>query len=522
MRTLKFTGISIQLIALLLTADYLLHLFSSVSWQHQPFRILDGLAQPIFNVFGDFMPPLVGGFIPYNHPFDVAPIVPILLCFGAGNIILAFPVLRNLALRMSLTKTAMFLLALPLLAQSALFCGLLCLYFATESSVATARSVSHRHEGVISYILTASSILNKVKDTVEHHRSIDPTYMLPLHRIYDTHNLRFRDGYKDAIADFHGVMQTIAPQAQPVAGRGSAMGYRQSSDEETVLKRVNDARQLINQFEDSSLHNGVFRNGAQLRQRYESTLGATSIMTLCCLLLIILCFSRIVTSRLSIVLDNIARLSAGEKFNKRLSGSDEIAQLDAIFHHVSEELNEAARKERGLIDNAQDLICSLDKYGRFVSVNPASFDLIGFHPNDLVGAWFMDLVSDDQAATVVEELKALLSGTMREPFEIRIKCKDGRTLDMLWSANWSPFEETLFCVAHDISERKAVQRLRKEIVQMVSHDLRSPLTSICAFHEMLEIEMVGCPNQRGREQLTIVEAEIQCLLDHPSYCTLTN
>ena len=49
---------------------------------------------------------------------------------------------------------------------------------------------------------------------------------------------------------------------------------------------------------------------------------------------------------------------------------------------------------------------------------------------------------------------------------------------MLWSANWSSQDQLYFCVARDISQSKQAQRLKQQLIDMVSHDLRTPLTSI--------------------------------------------
>ncbi len=41
----------------------------------------------------------------------------------------------------------------------------------------------------------------------------------------------------------------------------------------------------------------------------------------------------------------------------------------------------------------------------------------------------------------------------------------------------------MFCVAHDITEKKRIENLKRDFVNMVSHDLRTPLTSVQAFLE---------------------------------------
>ena len=75
-------------------------------------------------------------------------------------------------------------------------------------------------------------------------------------------------------------------------------------------------------------------------------------------------------------------------------------------------------------------------------------------------------------------INRLMKGASNRTFESRIMHKDGKTIDLLWSAIWSKMEKCLFCVAHDITQRKEVERLKQEFFAMVSHDLRTPLMSV--------------------------------------------
>jgi two-component system, NtrC family, sensor histidine kinase KinB len=50
---------------------------------------------------------------------------------------------------------------------------------------------------------------------------------------------------------------------------------------------------------------------------------------------------------------------------------------------------------------------------------------------------------------------------------------------------WSQEEAVAFCVVHDVSERRAAERLRQEVLHMVSHDLRTPLTTLGNVFEFL-------------------------------------
>jgi signal transduction histidine kinase len=64
----------------------------------------------------------------------------------------------------------------------------------------------------------------------------------------------------------------------------------------------------------------------------------------------------------------------------------------------------------------------------------------------------------------------------------------------------------------DISERKQAERLQKEVVQMVSHDLRSPLTSIQAVLEMMQDDMLGNFDDKGKKLVAIADRSASRML----------
>lgn len=201
-------------------------------------------------------------------------------------------------------------------------------------------------------------------------------------------------------------------------------------------------------------------------------------------------FSTRIVKRLKVVSDNSLRLAAGQSLLPPLTGSDEIGSLDSEFHAVAAALKEASRKEYAIIDNAVDVICSIDARGKFVNVNRASTQAWGFGPDELIGKGLITIVHEEDREKTVATCQGIRGG-QSATFENRIVSRDGRTIHMLWSAYWSEADRALFCVAHDISDRKEVEQFRQDLIAMVSHDLRSPLTSIQVTLNLLSAGVMG-------------------------------
>ncbi len=205
------------------------------------------------------------------------------------------------------------------------------------------------------------------------------------------------------------------------------------------------------------------------------------------------------TKRIRNVAENSLRLASNQPLSPPLEGTDEVAQLDHTFHHVARLLAGAAQRERALIENATDIICSIDKTTRISNINAAASTVLGYEPEELWGKYYVDLVDPDHVKQTLDHVDATIQGAPAQPFETRLKRKNGNLADVLISARWSEEEQSLFCVIHDITERKDAERMKQEVIAMVTHDLKTPLTTIRHVIELLEDGRGGALNETGRQ-----------------------
>ncbi len=168
-------------------------------------------------------------------------------------------------------------------------------------------------------------------------------------------------------------------------------------------------------------------------------------------------FTATIVRRLSVLTDNSWRLAKGQVLSPPLSGVDEIAHLDGVFHDMADALAEASRKERAVIENAVDVICSIDENGKFLKVSPASTNLWGLAPDELIGRNYLELIAPADLTKVEEAARAIRNGQSDTAFETTTTRQDGASVTVLWSVHWSEIEKSMFCVAHDISERKKAE-----------------------------------------------------------------
>lgn len=226
-------------------------------------------------------------------------------------------------------------------------------------------------------------------------------------------------------------------------------------------------------------------------------------------------FNTTTSRRFNILSRNIFSLGANESLTAPIPGSDEIAQLDSVVHEVSDALIIARKKEQAMIQNAVDVICTLDKDGKFHNVNNAAQRIWGREPEDLIGSSFKNIIAREDWEATDEALQNLINGEgagVSGSFENHVRHGDGNLVDALWTAFWSAEEKRLFCVVHDISARKEAERLKQEVLAMVTHDLRSPLTSLQLTLNVLQSGSVDGSSEKAKLMLGRAEMSVGKLI----------
>jgi PAS domain S-box-containing protein len=225
------------------------------------------------------------------------------------------------------------------------------------------------------------------------------------------------------------------------------------------LRMMNDFRKTKENFLREEQRLDLERRLAvqNLWERFNRLLVAGSAIDLFLAVMLAILFSVGISKRVVTLTENAKALAERRPLNEPIPGTDEIAHLDQVFREMAEALQEAARKERSIFENALDIICSLDAEGRFVKVSPSSFKIWGYRPEELIGRRYTEFVVPEEVATSEQAEQEILKGKALTDFENRYRRKDGANVNMLWSAWWSETDKVMFAMARDITERKLAE-----------------------------------------------------------------
>ncbi len=223
-------------------------------------------------------------------------------------------------------------------------------------------------------------------------------------------------------------------------------------------------------------------------------------------------FMRNTTGRMARLMQNTILLSSNQPLLSTLEGEDEMASLDRSFHFMAESLAEANRKERAILDNAVDVICSINSEGRFSAVNPASLSVWGYSPDDLIGRHYADILTREDASKFRDAIAQIRYETGLITIENQVVNPQQEKVHMLWAVRWNESERALFCVAHDISDRKRLEQLKQEFLAVISHELRTPLTSLQATLTLISHGLYGKLNESGEKRVRSAESSASRLI----------
>lgn len=196
-------------------------------------------------------------------------------------------------------------------------------------------------------------------------------------------------------------------------------------------------------------------------------------------------------------------------------------------HHFIVQLVDITERKRStelldfLFEGSPDLLCIVDRHGRFLKVNPSWTTCLGWTEDELLSTPFIQFVEPAERAATARLLAALTDTQgAGGQFECRLRSKDGRQRWLQWHTSVLADPRFVVANARDITEekRQAVQleaqrselaRSNAELEQfayIASHDLSEPLRVMSGFADLLRKEYGPVLTADGRQYVDHITA----------------
>ncbi|MFH1012479.1 MAG: ATP-binding protein [Candidatus Peregrinibacteria bacterium] len=276
-------------------------------------------------------------------------------------------------------------------------------------------------------------------------------------------------------------------------------------------------------------------------------LGFIIILFILTVLLSALVFSRKFTEPLKKMMVMVSNMREGN-LNARvdIKTKDEIGHLATAFNEMASKLKESYgslerkvkektrelnkkvvtiqqenAKDEAILESIGEGIIVTDQYGKIIIINQAAQDILNWDPIEVAGKNLSAILN-------LEEEDASIVTKGQNPIHLALS----HVKKIMGTYYFAPMGQPHFPIAitvtpiilekniigaimvfRDVTKEKEVERMKTEFVSLVSHQLRTPLSGMKWFAEMLLAGDVGAVNEEQREFINNINELNQRMID---------
>ncbi|WP_091154327.1 PAS domain-containing sensor histidine kinase [Mucilaginibacter pineti] len=185
----------------------------------------------------------------------------------------------------------------------------------------------------------------------------------------------------------------------------------------------------------------------------------------------------------------------------------------AYYQKENEELKLRVEELSDFFENASMPLHWVDAQGIIIWANQAELDALGYSKQEYIGFPIGNFHADQH---VIEDiLNRLVNNETLYDYTARLKCKDGSIKHVLINSNVmrkdGKFMHTR-CFTRDITGKVQEEQRKNDFVTMVSHELKTPLTVINSYVQILINKAKKDADNSSGQLLTRIEAQTKKMI----------
>jgi len=169
---------------------------------------------------------------------------------------------------------------------------------------------------------------------------------------------------------------------------------------------------------------------------------------------------------------------------------------------AEEKLKESERKYRFFYENTPSSIVVIDSKGKIVECNPTTELIFGYKKEELLGNKFHELsvIHPDYLSTIIKLFQRFIKGEDIHRIDLQMYKKDQGLIWVNLQASLIRIENNYYVQAlltditkrkqaeslinEEITKLKELDKIRKNLISRVAHELKTPLATICRSAEL--------------------------------------
>lgn len=204
------------------------------------------------------------------------------------------------------------------------------------------------------------------------------------------------------------------------------------------------------------------------------------------------------------------KFSAGDFTHKiYLDSKDEIGELadtlNKMAYDIEEKIKDVSSQSqqlKAIFNSMIEGVMLTDREGRIVSVNQAIERIFQVAKDDVEGRALLEVIRNNDIAEIITAVLSIGKSVSKEITLVY-------PVQSIFKVNATPIFESgsvngCLVVIHDITEIRRLETMRRDFVANVSHELKTPLTSIKGFVETL-LEGALEDKENNRNFLKIIQ-----------------
>ncbi|WPC43768.1 ATP-binding protein [Clostridium sp. JS66] len=218
-------------------------------------------------------------------------------------------------------------------------------------------------------------------------------------------------------------------------------------------------------------------------------------------------------------LNNAAKRISNGNFNHkvRINTKDELEELANSFNNMSSTINNVQLNYRNLelnsiLNSITYGILVIDINWNIILSNPAVIKILRLDKNLNIGDNLKNSIESQELYNLIEET---FDNNVHKEKELGLRDNDDKIYKVYtklidYDVENLVYEKGIVIILQDISEIKHLEKMRSEFVANVSHELKTPLTTIIGFVDTLK-RKPGEDKEKRQRFLGIISEEVERL-----------